>query len=92
MADQPQIDQWIQQARVADGAPMSNERLEAVFDLVKSPEDWKNPIDTTVAKDKATAAEIETAVSWFTGSLPMVADKGDRWEVVADGYYEAMVD
>lgn len=89
MADQ--IDQWQEQARMAGDIRMSDERLSEVFDLVKAP-DWKDPIDTLVAKSKATAAEIETAVSWYTGSLPMVADKGEQWEVIADGYYMSMVD
>lgn len=86
-----QIDEWLDQSRMADGKPMSNERMSEVFDLVKAP-DWKDPIDTTIPKSAATAAEIETAVSWHTGSLPMVADKGETWEVVADGYYLSMVD
>lgn len=82
----------LDRARMADGVRMSNERLDEVFDLVKDPTDWKNPIDARVPKASATAAEIETAVSWNVGALPMVADRGDYWEVIGEGYYDAMVD
>lgn len=90
MADS--INQQLERARMADGVRMSNERLDEVFDLVKDPADWKNSIDARVPKAKATAAEIETAVSWNVGALPMVADRGDYWEVIGEGYYDSMVD
>lgn len=90
MADS--ISEQLDRARMADGVRMSNERMDEVFNLVKDPADWKNPIDARVPKAKATAAEIETAVSWYTSSLAMVADKGDYWEVYAEGYYMDMVD
>lgn len=87
-----QIDLMLDKARMADGVRMSNERIDEVFNLVKPPSDWKDPIDTMAPKSKASAAEIEVAVSWLTGSMAMVADKGDHWEVIADGYYLSMVD
>lgn len=86
------IDQQLDRARMADGVRMSNERLNEVFDLVKDPSDWKNPIEARVPKTKATSAEIQTAVSWFTSSLAEVADRGDHWQVYAEGYYMDMVD
>lgn len=90
MADS--IDQQLEQARMADGVRMSNERLDEVFNLVKDPADWKNPIEARVPKSKATAAEIRTAIAWTTSSFAEIADKGDHWEVYAEGYYMDMVD
>lgn len=74
---------------IADGKPMSDERLGEVFGLVKPEPNWKAPIDMLVVKDKATVSELRTAVVWYCGGYPEVADyDSDFWKVTGAGYYE----
>ena len=64
------------------------QRLAEVFDLVKTPGNWKNPIDMLVVKDKATEAEIVAAVTFYCGGSPEVVDyDSDFWRVTGAGYY-----
>lgn len=66
-------------------------RLGEVFDLVKNPEHWKNPIRAFVPESLATQREISDAVVFFAGGLPTVepAIKGGitGHAVTGDGYY-----
>ena len=66
---------------------LTRERLSEVFDLVKDPANWKNPISTTVFKTQATEEEIVKAVTFFTGGVPDVLDEGESYWVQARGYY-----
>jgi hypothetical protein len=81
------IAEALEQARVADGQRMSDERLAEVFALVKPATGWKRPIQATVPKELATGEEISTAVAWFAGGVPEIEDRGDRWQVTGAGYY-----
>lgn len=82
------LDQWLARARMADGQPMTDDRLREVFDLVRTPGGWKEPINARVPKVRATRGEIETAVCWFAGGTPDVRDDGAEWHVTGAGYYE----
>lgn len=78
----------LEQARMADGHPMSNQRLIEVWDLVKNRFNWKDRIDALVPMEEATKAEIETAVRWYTGGTPeVVKERGHTWHVTGEGYY-----
>lgn len=75
-------------ATLPDGTKMSDERLKEVFGLVKTPGHWKDPIDMLVPKEKASVAEIRTAVAWYCGGYPEVEDyDSDFWRVRGEGYY-----
>jgi hypothetical protein len=63
------------------------ERLREVFDLVKTPGNWKDPIDVKVPVSLATYMEISNAVSYFCGGQAMIEQVGDQWHVTDEGYY-----
>jgi hypothetical protein len=67
------------------------------FDLVAPKGNWKTPINTKV--DAPTGREdrelfkkmIARAVMFYTGSVALIVDIGDKQiAVVADGYYKAI--
>lgn len=66
---------------------VSEPRLYEVFDLVKDPGNWKEPISTTVFKSQASAEEIQAAVVFFTGGRADISDEGESYWVRANGYY-----
>lgn len=83
------VDEWLAHARtLADGTVLSDERLHEVFDLVKPANNWKDPIDATVARSKASPEEIEKAVIWFAGGIPDMCDEPFGYlRVTGAGYY-----
>lgn len=91
MTGQQNIDAWLEAGRMADGVRMSDERLDEVFNLVRTPGNWKMPIDAFVPTHLATVAEIEKAVIWYAGGVPeFVAEHRDGvpgHRVIGAGYY-----
>lgn len=84
-----QMDEWLAQGRMADGKPMTDGRLQEVFDLVKPVGNWKMPIGTLVRAGAATEEEITTAVIWYAGGVPEVRHNDDgTMYVFGAGYYE----
>lgn len=43
-------------------------RLRAIWSLVQSPENWKQPVDSVILACEATADEVRQAVAYYTGS------------------------
>jgi hypothetical protein len=61
--------------------------LEAAFDLVKNPRNWKLPINATVPKDTDLRA-VSAAVAHFTGGGCEMTEQDDGTvRVTGDGYY-----
>jgi hypothetical protein len=67
------------------------------FDLVADPKNWKNPIDCKVdapssPEDRKLFSQmISRAVVFYTGSVPVILDLGDKQiGVKSVGYYEAV--
>lgn len=84
------VDQWLEAGR----GGMTDARLDEVFELVKPDGNWKLPIAARVPVELATAAELATAVAWYTGGHgtvePITAQpSGEQsaWWVTAPGYY-----
>lgn len=88
------LEAWLLNGRtLPDGTVMSDERLDAVFQLVNPANHgaprWKYPIDVFVREADATVDEIIAAVSWFCGGRPDVTTSGPGMlRVVGAGYYE----
>lgn len=72
---------------MADGKPMTVERLHEVFDLVKPRPNWKTRISARVPMDQATQDEIGQAVVWFAGGTPAIWEEDGTWKVLGAGYY-----
>lgn len=60
----------------------------AIFDLVKSPDGWKHPIDAFVPVNSVSLANaIIDAVTHYTGSVPTIRAVDGGLRVKAAGYY-----
>jgi hypothetical protein len=69
------------------GYPYTHEQLSAAFDMVKNPENWKNPINAIVP-ESADITLITEAIRFFTGSVSKVEPMGDNSvKITALGYY-----
>ncbi len=64
--------------------------LHMAFDAVKNQENWKYAVNATIPKGLFSHSLLESAVIFFTGSLPEVWDEGDSTRVEAAGYYMAV--
>jgi hypothetical protein len=65
--------------------------LSDVFDKVANKENWKMPIDATVALTDAEIAILTDAVIFYAGCVPSVTKLGNgRYRVQAEGYYNAV--
>lgn len=76
-----------QHLRTASGG-YTTEEMRAAFKLVRDVDDWKNPIDAVVDRDKWHL--LEHAIPWFTGTGAHHEDvpgQPDKIRVMADGYY-----
>lgn len=62
-------------------------QLHNAFQMVRSPDGWKMPIDTTI--DVADIDIVDAAISYYTGGGMEVydADTPDQVEITAPGYY-----
>jgi hypothetical protein len=64
----------------------SQAELQAAFDLVKSPADWKEPIDATVPENTDLEA-VSAAVAYFTGGGCEMTRQVGQVRVSGAGYY-----
>lgn len=63
----------------------SQEELQAAFDLVRDPKDWKNHIDTVIDADKQ--GIVADAISHFTATSAHFEElPNGKLRVIADGY------
>ena len=78
---------------------LSPEQLlyKSFFDMVANKDNWKLPIDTMLDAPSGTEDRelfkklISRAVVFYTGSVPIIVDLGDKQiGVKAVGYYEAV--
>jgi len=68
-------------------ADYSQEELQEAFDIVKDPEDWKNPIVWVGKMDDDTLACVRAAIIHFTATEARVSDMGDgNLQIEAEGY------
>ena len=73
----------------------TRDQLDAAFDQIKDPANWKYPIDTVVPADCGPRL-IKTAVTWFAGCIANVEPVRDAegiltgWHVQAAGYYASV--
>ena len=66
-------------------------QLSAAFNLVAPKGNWKGRIDATVSSDSASVRLVETAVVFFTGSVPRITcGAHGQFRVQAAGYYIAI--
>lgn len=76
------IDEWLENAK--GGYEVAE--LEAAFDLVKNPENWKFPVDAII--DAAKRDVVDVAVKFYAGSVATFVDiGGGKLRVLAAGYY-----
>ncbi len=65
----------------------TDEQLRAAFALVKTPGNWKLPIDAIVPGDADTRL-IDNAVVYYTGGLAEIIPQADgTLRAVSGGYY-----
>lgn len=68
-------------------AKYSQEELQEAFDIVKDPQDWKNPIVWVGEMCDETLACVREAIVYFTATEATVSDMGDgNLQIEADGY------
>lgn len=62
---------------------------EKAFDMVKDPNNWKNPIRAVVKADKKMQELIKDAIEFYCGSPCLITEKrdGEYVMVQAPGYY-----
>ena len=75
----------------------SRVELQAAFDMVADPNDWKCPVraffttDTQATASERMVAAVRQAVIFYTGSVPTITHWGNfTFKCVADGYYRAV--
>lgn len=64
----------------------TDDELRAAFALVKTPGNWKLPVDAVVPAD-ADRDAIDAAVAYFTGGGAEFMKVPAGWRVLAAGYY-----
>lgn len=72
------------------GREYTHDQLSAALDLVRTPGDWKMPIDAVIPAD-ADRDLIDSAITYFTGSSAEFTElPGSRLRVQAAGYYRSI--
>jgi hypothetical protein len=66
----------------------SRNQLKVAFEKVQNKDNWKNPINSNINKNKKDV--IEKAIIFFTGSVPKFESNLNGLSVKADGYYIAI--
>jgi hypothetical protein len=91
MASTEQIDKWLEAAK----GGYTTEELNAAFDQVADPENWKMPISADIPAD-CDIKLIDHAVTFFAGCMAEIIEIRDAegmlagYHVEAAGYYNSV--
>jgi len=67
-------------------ANQTEEAFQALFNVVKNKENWKNATTPFSTKSEKLAEIMGSVLTFYTGGFEVVVKEG-RWTVTSEGYY-----